>query len=390
MAYKFTITTALMGYGHLRAAHTIAAYSGMPVIWMGKTEHLGIIERGLLRISQWLYHTTSRKAEQRDGLLFRGLENVLDFPDNPAACNTALPSFTRALIRAGIGKKMYNGVDGDKRTLLHTFYLPALISLYHNYPVKNYLLVCDTDCHRIWVPVDAHDSRLHYCVPAAPAADRLMTYGVPPGKITLTGFPLPIIERREYQNRLERLAPESNEPLTIAFPFSGASVYFNYFARILKSLANDLYHGEIRLTVFVGDNPVLYKKVVHQLKKHRLFNNKNVEVLYHANIMEAFSRFNASLEHTDIIITKPGELVFYAALGIPLLFLPPIGKHEYINRDYIVNNDAGMDIAMKDFSSAWIEHNRRNGTWHELATHGYHNLPRNGTTRMCEIIRECE
>ena len=269
-----------------------------------------------------------------------------------------------------------------------------MLSVYHGYHGKNFLLICDTDFHRVWAPLHAGNNNLNYFVPIGKSADRLVSYGIQKGKIFVTGFPLPeantggenlkMVEY-DFNVRKTRLRSDSTSPFTIMFPFSGAGVYSNVLADLVKSILDELREGKLRLIVSCGDNE-------HALKSaENLFINYGIEELDYAEIsfdndlFAAFDKFNSALKSTDVIITKPSEMVFYAALGIPLLFLAPIGAHEAANRNYLIENNCAVDmVELSDFVS-WLEKSRYDGTLLELAENGFNKLPKNGSATIDEL-----
>lgn len=109
--------------------------------------------------------------------------------------------------------------------------------------------------------------------------------------------------------------------------------------------------------------------------------------MYDKDIFTVFDRFNSALKSTDVMITKPSEMVFYAALGIPLVFLPPIGAHEAKNRDYIFEKRCGVNMVRPSDFAKWILGSRCSGMLMELAENGYNNLPKTGTFEIDELVK---
>ncbi len=68
-----------------------------------------------------------------------------------------------------------------------------------------------------------------------------------------------------------------------------------------------------------------------------------IEILHATDWEDYFRRFEACLSDTDLLWTKPSELVFYAALGLPLLLAPPVGRQEHSNRDWLLSHGAALD-----------------------------------------------
>ena len=48
------------------------------------------------------------------------------------------------------------------------------------------------------------------------------------------------------------------------------------------------------------------------------------------------------------------ELVFYGALGLPLVLEPPVGAHEVRNRDLVVSAGVGCDRPTPGTIASWI------------------------------------
>ena len=110
-------------------------------------------------------------------------------------------------------------------------------------------------------------------------------------------------------------------------------------------------------------------------------------ILYSPDVLEAFALFNRALRESDLLITKPGELVFYAALGIPQVLLPPVGKHEFKNRAYLIENSAALDLPGAESAGAWLLAQRANGAWRRAAESAFARLPKLGTFAINEIVR---
>ena len=111
------------------------------------------------------------------------------------------------------------------------------------------------------------------------------------------------------------------------------------------------------------------------------------EIMFDENLFAAFDEFNSALNATDVMITKPSEMVFYAALGIPLVFLPPIGAHEEKNREYLFENSCAVNMVPSTDFPRWLEKSRRRGFLLELAENGFTKLPKNGSVAIDELLR---
>lgn len=392
---KYIITSALMGFGHLRAAHNISSYSHAPAVRVDRKPYVSAMDEFVWSGAQRIHTYASRDAESRSRFFYNWFEDVMQLPEDHEAPSMTASRFILFLEKLGMGRPFFESLGGRYPSLLHTFYLHAMISEYRRYPGKNYLLLCDTDFHRVWAPVNSAAGNIEYMVPIPESADRLISYGAPPGKIHVTGFPLPpanIGSRdlgtliSDFEVRKKRLRRDSSVPLTVMFPFSGAGAYSNVLAELVKALLDHLREGSLRLIVSCGDNEHALRNAENLLVNYGLEESEFTEIMFDRDLFVSFDRFNMALKSTDLIITKPGEMVFYAGLGIPMVFLPPIGAHEARNRQYLIENGCAVDIGNPSDFPRWLEDNRRNGKLLELAEMGYRNLPKTGTFDIDELV----
>ena len=97
-------------------------------------------------------------------------------------------------------------------------------------------------------------------------------------------------------------------------------------------------------------------------------------------------RFEALLGRADLLWTKPSELVFYAALGLPLVCAPPVGVHERYNRRWVTEAGAGLRQGDPSFAWQWISHWLEDGTLAAAAWSGFQRLPKFGAYRILEAV----
>jgi hypothetical protein len=393
---RYLITSALMGFGHLRAAHNISSLSKAPVVRVDREPNVNAIDKFIWNGAQYIHTYASRDAESRSKLLYSWFESVMEIPDDHKPPSLAGSKFIESLKKIGVGRSFFRALSGSSPTLLHTFYLPAMISVYRKYSGKNFLLLCDTDFHRVWVPLNPNGRNLEYCAPIPKSADRLMSYGVPSKSIHVTGFPLPPaniggrdlgILKSDFGIRLQRLRADSTVPLTLMFPFSGAGAYSNILAELVKVMLDDLRAGSVRLIVSCGDNDHALRNAENLFTNYGLYESEFADILFDRDLFASFGKFNSALRSADVIITKPGEMVFYAGLGIPMVFLPPIGAHEEGNRRYLLDNKCAVDIGKVADFPRWLGDARRNGQLTELAEMGYRNIAKTGAFEIDDLAR---
>lgn len=393
---RYVVTSALMGFGHLRAAHNIASYGHAPVLRVDREPYVRGVDRFVWNATQALHTYGSKDAESKNQLFYKWFEGVMRIPDDHESPSLNPSRFILTAKRFGLGKMFFDLMNRDHPPLVHTFYLHAMLSLYWRYPGKNYLLLCDTDFHRVWVPVNPREKNLEYMVPISRSADRLKSYGVPGDRIHVTGFPLPVANTglkdlvtltRDFEIRKERIRRDSNVPMTIMFPFSGAGAYSNVLAELVKAMLDHLREGSVRLVVSCGDNEDAQRNAENLFVNYGLEESEFTEIMFDRDLFNSFDRFNLALKSVDVIVTKPGEIVFYAGLGIPMVFLPPIGAHEARNREYLIENGCAVDMEDVSRFAEWLEEKRRNESLLELAEMGYQSLPKGGAFEIDELVR---
>ena len=95
----------------------------------------------------------------------------------------------------------------------------------------------------------------------------------------------------------------------------------------------------------------------------------------------------ALLADTDLLWTKPSELVFYAALGLPLVLDDPIGHHEWHNRKWALAAGAALELPDPPHTPSWLSDHLRRGTFCEIAERAYAALPRDGIDRIADALQ---
>src|SRR3989344_4548887 len=102
------------------------------------------------------------------------------------------------LMKRGWGKHLIEKLQITNNKLqitlpiVATFFTPAFMAEFFNYPGEIFCVICDADISRAWAPLEPKESRIKYLVPTERAAERLRLYGVKTENIFLTGYPLPL------------------------------------------------------------------------------------------------------------------------------------------------------------------------------------------------------
>jgi hypothetical protein len=413
------IVAVEMGYGHLRAAHTLAELFGTEITRMDMPPIAGIVERGAWRAIRQFYNVLSRACELP--LAGRAAQKMLGkiTEITPLQASTTKESanlFTHlaeGLTQIIIGQNFRTVASSAEWPILATYPVAALAaSQVSSAPV--FCLTTDTDVNRAWAPANAAQASIVYFASVKRVAERLLTFGVPAHKIHITGFPLPakLVAQAKpaLARRLHRLdptsafrkqvpesivdlienseAPSLSQPISITIAIGGAGAQTRQVAQLILSLKEQVSTGKIRLTLVAGMRPDVAEILGEAVQSTGLEAHigKGIEILHAADWKEYFQRFEDCLSKTDLLWTKPSELVFYAALGLPLLLAPPVGGQEHANRDWLLSNGAAMDAGDPTTLGQRIEELLATGELCRIAWNAYSRLDRNGSNRIVKII----
>jgi len=272
-----------------------------------------------------------------------------------------------------------------------------------NYPGDIFCIICDADISRAWVSLEPRKSRIKYFAPNSWVVNRLKLYGVKKENIFLTGFPLPIenigTEKQEilkedlgyrilnldplgkfYKNykplvdkHIGALSKKSDHILTIMFSIGGAGAQKEIAIEYVKSLAEKIKNGEIKIILSAGIREKVKSYFLENIKKLGLENElgRGIEIIFFGKIEKYFEIFNQKLRKTDILWTKPSELSFYTGLGIPIIIAPSIGSQEDFNRKWLRSLGAGILQENPRYAHQWISDYLASGRFAEAALRGF-------------------
>jgi hypothetical protein len=417
-----TLVSVEMGYGHLRAAAPLAQQLGAEILHADRPPLAGSEERRYWVRARRFYELVTRLSQLRviGGSLDLLLSAVTSIPRlhpfrDLSAPTVGVRSLER-LIRRGLGKGLADHLRRTGTPLLTTFYAPAIAAEQHGCD-QIYCVVTDSDINRIWAPRDARNSRIRYLVPSRRALRRLTAYGVPPENIELTGFPLPheliggpelSILRENLGRRLVRLDPEGTfreayreevehflgplpsglpqRPLRLVFAVGGTGAQVGIARRMLPSFRAKILEGQIQLTLVAGIRPDVAAALSRSIQSAGLEQQigRGVEILIESDFAAYYRQFNRLLAETDILWTKPSELTFYAALGMPLVLSSPVGVHEFSNRRWARESGAGLKQRDARYAAGWIDEWLTDGIFAAAAWSGFRRLPKLGLYRILE------
>ena len=423
---KAWVVAVTMGYGHLRAAYPLRDLADREhYLFADEYEGMPASDRTIWKDSRKLYETISRFrvvpliGEPIFSLLDRWQSLKMFYPERDLSKATLPVRQAYAFFRRGFMEHFIKRLAKDPLPLVTSFFYVAQAAEFYNYPNEIYCVICDSDMSRSWVALDPKNSRINYFAPNRRVMERLHEYGVPEKNIFLTGFPLPkeLIGGLEYKTLKKDLAhrlsnldtsgiyaarfgpavqkllgkdvyPGHNgHPLTLAFAVGGAGAQREMAVPILKSLKTRIKDGLIKVILVAGNRSEVadyFQKVIDQCGLAAYGNF--VSVLVGRDKEEYFALFDKALRTVDILWTKPSELSFYSALGIPIIIAPTIGSQEDFNSWWLRNIGGGIPQLDPSYCDEWLEDWLSSGWLARAAVAGFTNAPKRGVYRIEEIV----
>lgn len=390
-----------MGYGHQRTAYPLKGLAIDGKI-INANSYPGIPEKDKRAwgASQKFYELISNfKKTPLIGNLFFSIfdffQKILCFypKRDLSGPNLALKKLY-SRFRAGWGKDLIERLKANPVPIISTFFTPAFMAEFFGYPGEIFCVVCDADISRTWVPFYPEKSKIKYLAPTERVVERLKLYGIKKENIFLTGYPLPGENiktlKEDLKNRLFNLDPKkkyfekygilikntlgdlpqkSDHPLTIMFAVGGVGAQKEIGMKILKSLASKIRAGEIRVIIAAG--------IRKEVKEY--FGATGAEIIFGQDINDYFQKFNLALRKTDILWTKPSELSFYTALGLPIIIAPTIGSQEDFNQDWLLQLGSAKIQENPAYANEWLFDELKSGRLAEMAMQGFIEAEKMGT-----------
>jgi len=424
---KAWLVTINMGYGHQRTAHPLKDLAfGGEIINANDYPQIPGEDRQIWERSRNFYEFISRfKRFPLIGSLFFSIydyfQKILSYyPKRDLSKPTLTLKQLYSLIRRGWGKDLISRLSSDNFSkplpLISTFFTPAFMAEVFNYPGEIFCVVCDADISRSWAPLKPRESRIKYLASTSWSASRLKLYGVKEENVFLTGYPLPLenigtekmeILKFDLSYRLLNLDPQKtysqkysslineylgpspsrpNHPLTLMFSVGGAGCQKEIGMEAIKSLKEKIGRGEIRVILSAGIRKKVRDYFLENIRRTGLEPGRGIEILYRDKTEDYFKEFNVKLRTADILWTKPSELSFYSALGLPILIAPTIGSQEDFNRKWLLKLGAGILQENPKHIHQWLFFFLFSGRFAESAMQGFVEAEKLGTLNIQKII----
>ena len=384
-----------MGYGHLRPAAALADHLGTQVLQMDRPPLGNGRDFEFWERTRKLYEPLTRFSQLPGlGPWMRAVLNTITaipspWPARDLSGPTQGTRWMERAARDGVGEVLAQHLRKNGAPLLTTFYAAAILAELHG-ASRLHCLVTDSDVNRVWVPPDPRRSGIRYFVPSDRTRRRLLSYGVPRERIRVTGYPLPgelvgkdrAALERNFKARMERLSGRGEPPL-IVFLVGGAGAQVPLAKKLIAGMAKQLREGSLRLSLVAGCRP----EVAKALRDAVYAANVEAEVVDDPDVFGYIKKLNDLLARADALWSKPSEMTFFAALGLPFISAPPVGVHERWNLRW--GTDRGAALPQHDPAAAgeWLLEWLEDGVLVSAAQAGYSRLPSGG---LYEIAEELE
>lgn len=426
MTHSAWVVAVDMGYGHQRAAFPLRFLSPNNTIVIANNY------AGIPRSDFKLWHTTRRLYETISRLnnipfigqsLFSFMDSFQKISEFYPRRDLSKPSFQLTqiynYIKKGWGKDLIRFLNHENIPLITTFFTVAYFAEEHGFKNEIYIVVCDTDISRAWAPLKPHTSRIKYLAPTRRVVERLKLYGVKEKNIFFTGFPLPeenignnliglkkdlaerIINLDPYRHYRQKYAETLKEfikgfsiterhhhPLTLTFAVGGAGAQRTIAETILLSLKKKLLQGVINFNLVAGsrnDVYIYFRKKIEEVGLKKVV-DKHLRIVYANEKEKYFSIFNETLRTTDILWTKPSELSFYTALGLPIIIAPPLGCQEMFNRTWLQTIGGGVLQDSPRYTHEWLFDWIESGWLAEAAMSGFLDGSQFGVQSIKDVV----
>jgi hypothetical protein len=409
-----------MGYGHLRAATSVAEALG---VRPSRSDLPPLAAPG--DVKTWsrtrdLYEHVSRLSTRRGigvpaTAFLEWITSIAPLhPERDLSAPTRSAHTLERHAAQGFGRHLAAVLEAEDAALVSAFYAEAIVADRAGRD-RVYCVVTDADVNRVWAPLRGDRSRIHYFAPTRRIVRRLRAYGVRPEKVTFTGFPLPpsLVGNgdegpllKNLSARLARLDPNghlrdrlqakarghllpaprdaASRPPLVVFAIGGAGAQLDLARNLLGGMRDALQGGRLGLALVAGTR----KEVAARLRRFadEAGVAERVRILVAPDFASYYRAFNALLAEADALWTKPGELVFYAGLGLPLVLAPAVGVQERANTRWVLDRGAAVPQGDPRHAGSWLREMIDDGVLAGAAFSGHLRLPYDGSRKIAAIV----
>ena len=199
-------------------------------------------------------------------------------------------------------------------------------------------VITDYDAHGTWM----NSGTNLYLVSTADVRDKLISKGVAPHKIEVTGIPVhpSFWQKHDRSTALEKL--QLMDMPTVLVMGGGWGIINRI--EMLEYMA--AWREQVQFIVCLGDND----KAREQLLESPIFRHRNIHLLGFTDKVDQL------MDVSDLLITKPGGMTCTEAMakGIPMLFYDAIPGQEEENLHYFINNGFAETIDGDQTLHRWL------------------------------------
>ena len=420
---KFSLVSVNMGYGHQRTIFPLKKFGkGKKIVNANDYTRIPESDKRTWETTRRGYEFVSKMKKipflgDFSFFVFDQFQKISAFyPKRDMSFPTFQLKQTYSLIKRGWGKDLIDSLNDGSSSFVTSFFVPAFMAESFGYSKDIYCIVCDADVSRAWAPIDPQKSKIKYFTPNERTTERLKLYGVNPKNIIKTGYPLPLenigtpkmeILKSDFEKRLLNLDPQkkysgkyqslikkylgnlpakSGHPLTLMFAVGGAGAQMDLAYSILSSLSKKIKEKKIKLILVAGTKAPVKEYFEKNIKELQL--GELVEIVFEDSFEKYYKSFNKALRKTDILWTKPSELSFYAALGLPIIMAPCVGSQETFNRDWLLKSGFAIPQGHPDCTAEWLFDWLDAGYFAECAFQGFVEGEKMGTFNILDQLNK--
>jgi len=168
------------------------------------------------------------------------------------------------------------------------------------------------------------------------------------------------------------------------FAVGGAGAQAEIVDQFVPSLRPKILDGSLNLRLVAGTREEVRQSFVRTLERCDLRSKLGgeIQIVSGLDFPEYYQAFNRAFLRTDVLWTKPSELSFYPALGVPCITAPAVGSHERYNRRWLRETGVGLKQRRPDLARGWFEEWLEDGALAGAAWSGFIRLPQHGTERI--------
>jgi UDP-N-acetylglucosamine:LPS N-acetylglucosamine transferase len=149
-------------------------------------------------------------------------------------------------------------------------------------------------------------------------------------------------------------------------------------------MRRQIEEGVLRLSLVAGRRSEVVAALREALYQNSL--EAQVDILEDPDVFGYIRRLNALLADADALWSKPSEMTFFAALGLPFISAPPVGVHEAWNLRWATDRGAGLPQHDPQAAGDWLQEWLEDGVLASAAWAGYQRLPQLGLYEIAEEL----